>query len=118
LSSGGNAFVAYSPTRLSAVIARNGNDQTLSVNRSVIVREDDDLYAPVREALYSKCSTELSSETVQDREMMFGRAVRSKWKLWAECPAKPHDCVALPIPEQEAPVGEVSFGLAVQGVQA
>jgi hypothetical protein len=118
LSSGGTRIIANSPARLSAVVVQSGEDQYLSVNRSVLVREDDALYAPVREVLVSNCSKEISSNTVRDREMMFWRAVRTKWTVWAECPDEPHDCAAPHIPTQEVAFGEVPFRLAVQGVQA
>ncbi|WP_439386547.1 hypothetical protein [Amycolatopsis lexingtonensis] len=66
------------------------------------------------DVLESRCRKEISSETVADENMMFGRAVRSEWRLWAECPNESHDCAALPIPEQEVPIGEkAAFGFAI-----
>jgi hypothetical protein len=98
LSRVGSEVIAYSPARLSAVFIRGNDGDSISVYRSVRVREDDALFAPVRLVLDSNCTEELSSETVIDREMMFGRAVRSVVRVWAVCPAEPHDCARLPIP--------------------
>ncbi|AIG78434.1 Hypothetical protein AJAP_27975 [Amycolatopsis japonica] len=100
-------LVAYSPTRVSAALLKGKEGWTLSVKRSVLVRDDDVLYAPVLVVLDEHCTTEVSSDTEADEGMMFGRAVRTRWRVWTECPDELHDCAALPIPSAREGTEEV-----------
>lgn len=90
--------IAFSETRLSAIMTRVEDGRMLSVYRSVLVKNHSDLYAPVRSFLDEYCTKEVSSVTVSDRNMMFGRAVRSRVMIYDQCPGGPHECAALLVP--------------------
>lgn len=102
--------VAFSETRLSAIMARVEDGRMLSVYRSALVKTHSDLYAPIRALLEEHCTKEVSSVQVSDRNMMFGRAVRSRVMVYDQCPGGPHECAALPVPSARTGTEVMSGG--------
>jgi hypothetical protein len=99
LVSDSGRVVVDEPTLLTATATDVEDGEILAEYRSIIVKEHGDLYAPVREVLERSCTTRLHSETVNDREMMFGKAIQTLHKVWGSCPGiRAHDCVVPRVP--------------------
>ncbi|MCO1659679.1 hypothetical protein [Pseudonocardia humida] len=58
----------------------------MTVYSSLLLRETDEMYRPVREFLAAHCNTLGSVERAEDPDMMFGGADLLVYSIWEDCP--------------------------------
>ena len=79
---------------LFAEVRQERGVRSLYVRRSVVVPDDDGWMRPVAQHLAGACHVLGSSAVVDDETVMFGRAQKTTYRLFDECPgtAVEHDC--------------------------
>lgn len=72
-------------------------NDVLEVRRSPMVETTDDWYAPVIDFLASKCSREISWETVEDPGYFYGEYYRTEYVIYEMCPGGTidHNCARM-----------------------